>query len=191
MLLSSVLLLTEVWGYSVLQAGFGLMPGPLMAAAFAAPAGRLGHRIGQAPVIAAGGLVFAAGFAINLSLLSTTPDYAGAFLPGFLLGGIGVGLVLGPLPAAATVSLPPDRFATGTAVFGMARQVGAAIGVAVLVALLANPAPSELFSHLQRGWAFCLGAGVAAALLALAIGSPAQERKEARVEGLAPQEGAA
>jgi len=34
-----------------------------------------------------------------------------------------------PLPAAATMSLPSDRFATGTAVFGMARQVGAAIGV--------------------------------------------------------------
>ena len=188
MLLSSVLLLTEVWRYSVLTAGFALMPGPLMAAIFAAPAGRLGARIGQAPVIAAGGLVFASGFALNLFLLTTTPDYTGAFLPGFLLGGVGVGLVLGPLPAAATMSLPPDRFATGTAIFGMARQVGAAIGVAVLVALLANPAPAELFSHLQRGWVFCLGAGVAAAALAAAIGSPRREREDARVEGLAPQE---
>jgi MFS family permease len=137
-------------------------------------------------VVAAGGLVFASGFAVNLSLLSSTPDYIGSFLPGFLLGGIGVGLVLGPLPAAATMSLPPDRFATGTAVFGMARQLGAAIGVAVLVALLADPAPNELFAHLQRGWAFCLGSGVVAALLALAIGSPARERQDAVVEGLAP-----
>jgi EmrB/QacA subfamily drug resistance transporter len=191
MLLSSVLLLTEVWRYSVLTAGFALIPGPLMAAIFAAPAGRVGAKIGQAPVIAVGGLVFAAGFAVNLSQISASPDYAGSFLPGFMLGGVGVGLVLGPLPAAATMSLPPDRFATGTAVFGMARQVGAAIGVAVLVALIANAAPDELFSHLQRGWAFCLGAGVAAALLALAIGSPAEERREARVEGLAPQEGVA
>jgi EmrB/QacA subfamily drug resistance transporter len=191
MLLSSVLLLTEVWHYSVLKAGFALMPGPLMAAIFAAPAGRLGARIGQAPVVAAGGLVFAAGFAVNLSLLSETPDYAGSFLPGFLLGGIGVGLVLGPLPAAATMSLPTDRFATGTAVFGMARQVGAAIGVAVLVALLANPTPAELFSHLQRGWAFALAAGFGAGLLGLAIGPPEREREDAVVQGLAPQEGAA
>ncbi|MGA8216967.1 MAG: DHA2 family efflux MFS transporter permease subunit [Solirubrobacterales bacterium] len=191
MLLSSVLLLTEVWRYSVLHAGLALMPGPLMAAIFAAPAGRLGAKVGQAPVIAAGGLVFASGFAVNLSLLSATPDYAGSFLPGFLLGGAGVGLVLGPLPAAATMSLPPDRFATGTAVFGMARQVGAAIGVAVLVALLANPAPDELFSHLQRGWAFAMGTGIAAGLLGLAIGSPRREREDAVIEGLAPQEGAA
>jgi EmrB/QacA subfamily drug resistance transporter len=170
MLLSSVLLLTEVWRYSVLHAGVALMPGPLMAAAFAAPAGRLGGRIGQRPVIVAGGLVFAAGFAINLALISATPDYAGSFLPGFMLGGVGVGLVLGPLPAAATASLPPDRFATGTAVFGMARQVGAAIGVAVLVALLADPSPLELFSRLERGWGFALGSGIATAILALAIG---------------------
>ncbi len=191
MLLSSVLLLTEVWRYSVLHAGLALMPGPLMAATFAAPAGRLGARIGQAPVIAGGGLVFASGFAVNLSLLSSTPDYAGSFLPGFMLGGIGVGLVLGPLPAAATMSLPADRFATGTAVFGMARQVGAAIGVAVLVALLADPAPDQLFSHLERGWTFAMGTGIAAAALALAIGSPAREREGAVVEGLAPEEGVA
>jgi EmrB/QacA subfamily drug resistance transporter len=188
MLLSSVLLVTEVWHYSVLHAGLALMPGPLMAAIFAAPAGRLGGKIGQPPVIAAGGLIFAAGFAINLSLLDATPDYAGSFLPGFLLGGVGVGLVLGPLPAAATMSLPPDRFATGTAVFGMARQLGSAIGVAVLVALLADPAPSALFDNLHRGWWFCLGTGVAAGLLALAIGSPQRERREAAVEGLAPRE---
>jgi len=191
MLLSSVLLLTEVWHYSALHAGLALMPGPTMAAIFAAPAGRLGAKIGQPPVIAAGGLIFAAGFAINLALLDSTPDYAGSFLPGFLLGGVGVGLVLGPLPAAATMSLPPDRFATGTAVFGMARQVGSAIGVAVLVALLADPAPSQLFDHLERGWWFALGTGVAAGLLALAIGSPKRERQEAAVAGLAPQEGAA
>src|SRR6185369_10878381 len=154
MLLSSVLLLTEVWGYSELHAGVALIPGPAMAALFAAPAGRLGGKIGQRPVIAAGGLVFAAGFAINLSFIQATPNYAGAFLPGFMVGGIGVGLVLGALPAAATAELPPDRFATGTAVFGMARQIGAAIGVAVLVALLADPLPNELFSHLERGWRF-------------------------------------
>jgi hypothetical protein len=85
------------------------------------------------------------------------------------------------------MSLPADRFATGTAVFGMARQLGAAIGVAVLVALLADPTPNELFSHLQRGWDFALGTGVVAALLALGIGSPERERKDAKVEGLAPQ----
>jgi hypothetical protein len=89
------------------------------------------------------------------------------------------------------MSLPPDRFATGTAVFGMARQLGSAIGVAVLVALLADPSPAQLFDHLERGWVFALGTGVAAGALALAIGPPRRERRDARVDGLAPQEGSA
>jgi EmrB/QacA subfamily drug resistance transporter len=168
MLLSGVLLLTEVWGYSPIRAGLGLSPGPLMAAAFAIPSGRLGARIGQRPVAAAGGLAFAASFAWILAAVGPEPAYASSFLPGFMLGGAGVGMVLGTLPAAVTASLPPERFATGTAVFGMARQLGAAIGVAVLVALVGDG--GDLLAGLQRGWVFALGTGLGTAALALGLG---------------------
>jgi EmrB/QacA subfamily drug resistance transporter len=183
MLLSGVLLLTEVWGFSALKAGFALTPGPLMAASFAIPSGRLGARAGQGVVVAAGGLVFAAGFAFILARVGPAPEYASAFLPGFMLGGVGVGLVLGSLPAAATASLPPERFATGTAVFSMARQLGSAIGVAVLVALIGDAATSgSLLAGLQRGWAFALGAGLATASLALAIGPVAGPARSTAAE---------
>ena len=186
MLLSGVLLLTEVWGYSALKAGFALSPGPLMAAIFAMPAGRLGGRIGQRPVAVAGGLTFAAGFAYILATVGSTPEYATTFLPGFMLGGAGVGMVLGTLPAAATAALPPERFATGTAVFGMARQLGSAIGVAVLVALLNDSTGGDLLAGLQRGWWFSLGTGLGTAALALAFGRVGVPAK--RLSGL---EGAA
>jgi EmrB/QacA subfamily drug resistance transporter len=169
MLLAFVLLLTEVWGYSVLKAGVALMPGPAMAALFAAPAGRLGGRIGQRRLVAAGGLAISASFVWALTFIEATPNYAGAFLPGFLIGGMGVGLILGALPGAVTASLPPERFSTGTAVFGMSRQLGAAIGVAILVALLGDPAPSELLDGLQRGWAFMLGTGLVVFALGLGL----------------------
>jgi len=169
MLLSGVLLLTEVWGYSALKAGFALSPGPLVAASFAVPSGRLGARIGQRPVATAGGLAFAAAFAWILATVGTTPEYATTFLPGFLLAGAGVGMTLGTLPAAATSALPPGRFATGTAVFGMARQLGTAIGVAVLVALL-DGSGGDLLTGLHHGWAFIVAAGLGAAGLAFALG---------------------
>ncbi len=180
MLLSGVLLLTEAWGYSALEAGLALSPGPLTAAAFAIPSGRLGGRFGQRPVAAAGGLVFAAGFGFILARVGATPEYAGAFLPGFMLGGAGVGMVLGTLPAAATASLPPARFATGTAVFGMARQLGSAIGVAVLVALLGDSTGGDLLAGLRRGWWFSLAAGLGTTALALAlpVGAPRQRPVE-------------
>ncbi len=169
MLLSGVLLLTEVWGYSALRAGLALSPGPLTAALFAVPAGRLGARVGQRPVAVAGGLVFAASFAWILATVDAGSSYASSFLPGFMLGGAGVGLTLGTLPAAVTAELPPSRFATGSAVFGMARQLGSAIGVAILVALLESTG-TDLLTGLRRGWWLCLGTGLGTALLALAIG---------------------
>ena len=170
MLLSGVLLLTEVWGYSALRAGLALSPGPLTAAIFAVPSGRLGGRIGQRPLVVAGGLTFATGFAVILATAGSDPAYASSFLPGFILGGAGVGMVLGALPAAATAALPASRFATGTAVFGMARQLGSAIGVAVLIALLNDTTGGDLLAGLQRGWAFALAAGLATAALALCFG---------------------
>jgi EmrB/QacA subfamily drug resistance transporter len=190
MLLSGVLLLTELWGFSALKAGLALSPGPLMAATFSIPSGRLGGKIGQRPVAVAGGLTFAAGFAYILATVGATPEYATTFLPGFMLGGAGVGMTLGTLPAVAAATLPPDRFATGTAVFGMARQLGAAIGVAVLVALLNDSTNGDLLAGLRRGWWFSLAAGLGTAALAFAFGPVGAPAKRPAPE-LTPQQGAA
>ncbi|MBS1846132.1 MAG: MFS transporter [Actinobacteria bacterium] len=183
MLLSGVLLLTEVWGWSELRAGFALSPGPLMAAIFAAPSGKLGARIGQRPIATLGGLLFAGSFAFMLASVGPKPEYATTFLPAFMLGGIGVGLTLGTLPAAATASLPPGRFATGSAVFGMARQLGSAIGVAVLVALI-DSAGTDLLGGLQSGWWFALVSGLGAAALASSL--PARAKSKASDSEPAP-----
>jgi EmrB/QacA subfamily drug resistance transporter len=191
MLLGGVLLLTELWGFSALKAGLALSPGPLMAATFSVPSGRLGGRIGQRPVAIAGGLTFAAGFAYILATVGSTPEYATTFLPGFMLGGAGVGMTLGTLPAVAAATLPPDRFATGTAVFGMARQLGAAIGVAVLVALLNDSVQGgDLLAGLRRGWWFSLAAGLGTAALAAAFGPVGAPAKHPAPE-LSPHQSAA
>jgi EmrB/QacA subfamily drug resistance transporter len=169
MLLGSVIFLTQLWGYSVLHAGLAIAPGPLMAAITAAGGGRVTARLGPRTPAIAGGLFSAIGFAWALAFVGVQPNYAADWLPGFLLGGIGVGLVLSSLPSAATAGLPPDRFATGTAVFAMSRQIGAAIGVAILVAILGDAAGSSLLGALQGGWAFMLGAALATAALASAL----------------------
>ena len=102
-------------------------------------AGRLIARFGAAPVIAAGSTIFAAGVAWWALAIGLQPDYAGEMLGGMLLTGIGVGLTLPTLMATGTSQLPPHAFATGSAVINMLRQVGLAIGVAVLIALLGTP----------------------------------------------------
>ncbi|MGW0627077.1 hypothetical protein [Streptomyces sp. NPDC002758] len=60
----------------------------------------------------------------------TAPHYLSEMLPGWMIGGAGVGLALPTILAAATADLPPHRAATGSAVVNMSRQIGTALGVA-------------------------------------------------------------
>ncbi|MBV9335807.1 MAG: MFS transporter [Solirubrobacterales bacterium] len=140
MLLSRVLWAQDVWHWSPLLTGLSIAPGPLMVPLFSfLIAGRLTARYGAGPVIAAGSTIFAAGAAWWALAIGLRPDYLGDMLGGMLLTGIGVGLTLPTLMATGASSLPPHAFATGSAVVNMLRQVGLAVGVAALIAVLGTP----------------------------------------------------
>ncbi|MGY2127727.1 DHA2 family efflux MFS transporter permease subunit [Blastococcus sp. SYSU DS0617] len=168
MLLGNVLWLTGGWGLSAAEAGIALVPGPALAALTAVPAGRLGARIGCGPVAAAGTALFALGSVWWLTQVGPEAAYASDFLPGQLLTGVGVGLTLTNLSAAASSSLPPAALATGTATFGASRQLGATLGVALLLAVVAG-AGGEL-PGADRGWLLIALVAATASLLALALG---------------------
>ena len=102
--------------------------------------------------------------------MGPVPHYASELLPAQLLGGTGVGLVLPTLSAAATGPLPPARFSTGTAVLGMSRQLGSALGVAILVAIIGTRSPASALSGFQGGWTFMIGAALAAGVVLLSVG---------------------
>ena len=57
--LGSILFLTQVWGWSILKAGFGVAPGPMMVGLVTPFVGRLAGRIGQRPIMLAGGVLYA------------------------------------------------------------------------------------------------------------------------------------
>jgi EmrB/QacA subfamily drug resistance transporter len=170
LLLGSVLFLTTVWHESVLTAGLMIAPGPAMAAVFAFPGGVLGQRYGQRFVGAIGALMFAGAGVWWRTHMGPVPDYAGHLLPAQLLGGAGVGLVLPSLSAAATGGLPASRFATGTAVIGMSRQLGSALGVAILIAILGTPTRATVIDGFMSGWTFLIASALTAAAVFLAVG---------------------
>ena len=163
MLLSIVLWEQNVWGWSALRTGLSIAPGPLMVPLFAFVVGGPAiARFGAARVSAAGAASFAAGITWWALAVGLHPDYAGEVLGGMVLTGIGVGLTLPTYLATAAGSLPPESFATGSAVINMLRQIGLAIGVAVLVAILGAPtAPAARLAAFQHGWIVI--AGLAAA----------------------------
>lgn len=138
-LLANILWMQQVWGYSAIKTGFAVSPGPLMVPIFAAVGHRLTARIPVGVVIAAGCALFGlGGLLISLSI-SSTPAYATALLPGWLIGGVGVGLALPAILSSATADLPATQSATGSAVVNMSRQIGMALGVSVLVAIIGSP----------------------------------------------------
>jgi hypothetical protein len=100
-----------------------------------------------------GCLAFGAGTIIYATRIGLEPSYVTSMLPGALLVGTGVGLTLPTLTATAAGALPPHRFATGSAVITMARQVGYTVGVAVLIAVLAKPlTAADRLVAFHHGW---------------------------------------
>jgi MFS family permease len=149
LLLGSVLFLTGVWHYSVLKAGLALTPAPLVVAVISGPAGRTAARIGFRPLVAVGATVLAGGLSWFAVALGARPDYATVWLPGYLMIGVGVALTLPVLSAAAASGLPPAQFAVGSAVNQTCRQVGGALGIAILVAILGKGhVEVDTFRHL-------------------------------------------
>ncbi|MDE3206803.1 MAG: DHA2 family efflux MFS transporter permease subunit [Acidobacteriota bacterium] len=155
MLLGNILFLTGVWHYSILDAGLAVTPGPLVVAAVSGPAGRLAARHGFRWMLLPGFAVFAAGLAWYAVEVGLRPAYLAEWLPGTLITGLGIGLTFPVLGAAAVSSLEASRFAVGSAVNQTARQVGGAIGVAVLVAILSTAStPGAALQHFRHLWLF-------------------------------------
>jgi EmrB/QacA subfamily drug resistance transporter len=169
-LLTNILWLQYVWGYSVLVSGLAVVPGALVAAVLAAVLGPVAQKRGYRLVIVPGAIVWALAYVWYLTRVEVTPDFLGAWLPGQIISGIGVGATLPVLGSAALAAVPGGRFATASAVNSSARQIGAVLGIAVLVAIVGTPTPDTVVDSLRVGWVFTAGCFVVTAVIAVFLG---------------------
>jgi EmrB/QacA subfamily drug resistance transporter len=170
-LLSLVLWDQNVWHWSALHTGLAIAPGPFLVLPTALLlAERLIVRFGSGVVIAIGAGLFAVGAAWCALFAGLQADYFADMFPGLVIIGVGVGLTLPTMMASATSELPPENFATGSAVVNMLRQVGLAVGVAVLVAVLGTPSGAqEVVDAFDRAWLVIGAFAAASAFASLAI----------------------
>jgi MFS family permease len=179
-MLLGVLVLTQLWHYSELQAGLAMTPGAVAASVSAVIAGRRGTPRGA--VVMGAALMAASG----LFIAATLPDHGeflGYWLPVGLVLGAGMGLVTTGTSTAAALSVPPPSFAAGTGLNQTARQIGGALGVATL-ATLVRSGGTDLVSTFSHVYVFCslaaVGAGAAGLALVLRTGPrPAAAAAEA------------
>lgn len=164
-LLGSALFMQQVWQFSPLQAGIGLAPAPITSVTFAVLAGPIQRRFGRTAPALVGTLAMVVAAVLWIALVRGDSNYWGAMFPSLVIMGISGGLSQAPMFAAAS-SLPANRATTGSAVLNMSRQVGTAIGVAVLVAVT-TAAPAV--SGFDIAWWIQLSAGLGAATTLIAL----------------------
>ncbi len=140
MFLALFFYMMNVWHFTLPQAGLAVTPGPLLVMPTAIVTGRLASRLGHKWFLVGGSLLYACSSLWFFLVPGIEPNYLLHWLPGLMMSGIGVGLVLPSLSAAAVNRLPVEHYAVGSAVNQATRQIGSVLGVAITVALLGHEA---------------------------------------------------
>ncbi|MEW1739656.1 MFS transporter [Nocardia beijingensis] len=172
-LLSGPLFLDAIWDYSVLGSAGAMTIGAVASMVTATVAGRVGSPTARRWLGVLGALMFVACTVwMSTDAFGATPALWSAWVPAGVLGGGGIGFVVTVLGTAAAGALPPQQFAAGTGMNLTARQVGGALGVAVLAAVFAAR-PDDPLGAFHTVFALCAGiAAVAACLAALPVRTP-------------------
>lgn len=131
--------MSSIWKYPLPLAGLAMMPGPLTVVPVAALSGRMAGRYGHRPLLLAGCVIYALSALWFLFVPGVEPAYLTQWLPGMLLSGVGIGMVMPSLSGAAVSRLPADHYAVGGAVNQAIRQIGSVMGVALTVLFLGSP----------------------------------------------------
>lgn len=177
MFFGSILFLTEVWGWSILEAGFGVAPGPAIVAVVAPRAGRLAARIGQRPILIVGGVLYALGGVSRVVMLGPEVDYLRDYFPSMVLTGLGVACIFPQLSSVVAQALPQNRIGTGGAALQAVRQFGGTFGVALTIALLGTPSGlAEALVGFDRIWWLIVAGGLVTSSLVLPMRTSASVR---------------
>ncbi|MBU3067326.1 MFS transporter [Nocardia sp. NEAU-G5] len=137
-----------VLGWSGLRATLALVPMMLLMMVASGLAPRLAACIGGRATMAAGIVLGAAGLALMAGLVSVEGDYL-SVLPGILAMGLGMGLTMTPATEAITSSLPRERQGVASALNDVTRELGTALGVALLGTVFAAGYRSAIDSRLD------------------------------------------
>jgi EmrB/QacA subfamily drug resistance transporter len=166
----------NVLGYSATKTGAVFLPMTILIILIAPAAGKFSDRVGSRWLTTAGMTCLTVALIVfsRLGLDSGFSD----ILPGLLVGGLGIALVMTPMTAAALGSVPVAKSGVGSGVLNTFRQVGGALGIAVMGAIVASyvdldaggrPDPNAFIDGFQRA----LEVSAAFALLGAVIAATA------------------
>jgi EmrB/QacA subfamily drug resistance transporter len=146
MFLYITLYMQDVLGYGPLATGVRFLPLTLIAFAVAPISGNLTTRLPSRFLLAAGLAI------IGLALILMTSVNAASswtvLLPGFILGGVGIGIANPVIASASVAVVPPARSGMASGSSNTFRQVGLATGIAGLGAIFQSQVPTKAMTAL-------------------------------------------
>lgn len=175
-ILNNVLFLRTMWNFSVMRAGLFSVLAPVVVAVASVIAGRLMRRFGFRPLLIFSPIAFAVVVSVEAAVLTTTATPWTRWLPLMLCLGITIGWTFPVLAAASLHTLSPAHFALGGAINNTFRQIGAAVGVALVVTIQAS---SDGIDGFRAGWLFVAACGLLAAAISLSQPRPVPASREA------------
>jgi EmrB/QacA subfamily drug resistance transporter len=147
----------NVLGYSATKTGAVFLPMTILIILIAPAAGKFSDRIGSRWLMTAGMTCVTVAL-IVFSRLGLDSGFWDIF-PGLIVGGLGMALVMTPMTAAALGSVPVAKSGVGSGVLNTFRQLGGALGIAVMGAIVASyidldaagrPDPAAFIDGFQR-----------------------------------------
>ncbi|MFC3452426.1 MFS transporter [Amycolatopsis speibonae] len=166
-----MLYLQTVLGWSALQTALGFLPAALIVAFGSPRIEPLIDRLGTPRTILAGVVAHVIGYALFLRI-DESSSYAGSVLPSMILLGIGFMLAFSSLNIQATNGISDDEQGLAGGLLNTSIQVGGAIGLAVVTAVLTGNAggatgPAALLNGLTPALTVVTGIAVISVLVAL------------------------
>jgi len=137
-----------ILGYTPLVAGFALVPAALGMLIGTGAGAHMNAMLGGRVAVAAGTLIAAAGVAVQAGFVDGS-----SYVPtgvGLLLFGLGAGIAMPAATDLIMATLPPARAGVGSAVNDTVRELGGALGVAVIGSIAATNYAASLQSELTR-----------------------------------------
>jgi EmrB/QacA subfamily drug resistance transporter len=179
------LYMQNILGYSAVQAGAAFLPMTILIILLAPVAGRTSDRLGSRSLMTAGMTLVA----VQLVLFSQLgPDATfWNLLPALLVGGAGMALTMTPSAAAAVRAVPVEKSGVGSAVLNAFRQVGGAMGIALIGAIMAHEAGGRrsvdaFMDGFERSLLVAAGIAAVGAIVAVVLVRPHEREQQPAAE---------
>jgi EmrB/QacA subfamily drug resistance transporter len=163
------LILTGVWKWSSLSAGYAMAGSMAVSALVVFPCARWAERRGYTGMVLAGTVLVSVSYIWWLITFSTSPNIGWALVPGLVITGVGSSITGNFASGSALHHVPPEVMGQGNSLHQMSRRIGGSIGVALTIALIGESHdPKALLAGAHRVWILLIVVhGLMAVLFAL------------------------